>query len=410
MIGPYRPSSLLLINTVIGTCVGAATIMGTMENILNVGIHAVWPIFFISVPILFLFIFPPSFPLLKKYKTVGGAFGGVYNKKVSLLFSVSWLAFCIGILVVQNMALCRLFSTMTGLSFSQSLFILWPLVFFYTTYGGIEAVIKTDYLQTLIIYLFLIVFLLTLWPSSGGNSFFDLSFQGNLPPLFTKERFIFSFDLMVGPLFSPPIIQRYLLSGSEKKGRRVMLGGSFGILVLILLNILVGSFLSSLAHEKNLSFSSVFHLLEQLDYSPLFMDFFLVMLLSAILSSIDSLLNSCEETLINDLQDFKIQKIGIYLLGITVMILTYFSGDSLWSALTLPYKYWAAVWTVPMGFLLLSKKKKIPTDLLFLTQLISFVVGVMFFSWVGVIVSFFLFTFFYFFSNLQKKNRSSLQF
>ncbi|WPR76758.1 sodium:solute symporter family protein [Algoriphagus sp. NG3] len=218
------------------TWFGSETIFGASSVYLDEGLQGVIEDPFGGALCLILF---GMFYLRPMYKmgvlTIGDVFKRIYGDKVEFLSTVFMVPVFFGYVAAQLVALSLILGTVTGLSLSSGILISAGIVVIYTFLGGMWAISITDFIQTIMIVLGLIVVSVLVTKEAGGISvIFDSappeSFQFFPDPgLNSWINYLGAWVILgLGSIPSQDIYQRVMSSKSEKVAvQSTYLAGAF---------------------------------------------------------------------------------------------------------------------------------------------------------------------------------------
>jgi SSS family transporter len=229
------------------TWFGSETIFGASSVYLDEGLQGVIEDPFGGALCLVLF---GMFYLRPMYRmgvlTIGDVFKKIYGKQVEFLSTVFMVPVFFGYVAAQLVALSLILSTVTGLTLTEGILIAASIVLIYTFLGGMWAISITDFIQTLMIVLGLIVVSVLVTREAGGvavilDSAPVESFQFFPDPGFNSWINYFGawIILGLGSIPSQDIYQRVMSSKSEKVAVQstYLAGGfylTFGLLPLFI--------------------------------------------------------------------------------------------------------------------------------------------------------------------------------
>jgi len=258
------------------------------------GFSAIW--FFIGI-ISGVFLFIPFALKLKeedsRYYTLADYFRCNYGKKSAYFASVLTIFFMFGFLVVNLIAGAKIFTFFTGMSFWISSLIIMAIVLTYLVLSGYRAVVKTDVLQYFAIFFIMLILAVLL-------------FSGSLIP--ASEWNFFSADLItiigffiVGlfvPFASPEIWQRVYSAKGKKEVIRGFLGSivPYGIVAFLLA--LIALTVKINFPDVNPDVALIHGFANMLP--PGILGISLVLLFSAIMSTIDTYAFTAASSIVND--------------------------------------------------------------------------------------------------------------
>lgn len=269
--------------SLLATILGGSAILGTIELSQKLGWPAVWFLFCAALGLLVLV------PLSKYVKRFGNytlpeLLGTFYGKKAEIISSVIIPVAWIGIVAAQIIAAAKILSGIGLFGYSSSAITAGLIFIVYTLWGGQLSILKTDFIQSLLIITGLIV--LTIFSVHIMKDNDMQTFHAG--DLFNASFSIF--DLMVLVLtysvtfvVGPDIYSRVFCAKNERTA-----AGSILIVALILIPVSVsltwlGIFSGHINSTGIISFAE--HLLPQWAYG-----LFIAALLSAVMSSADTTL------------------------------------------------------------------------------------------------------------------------
>ncbi len=239
----------------------------------------------------------PKLRSLKDCHTLGEAIGVKYDKKCQVIAGVISVGLCTGFAAVMAKAGGDVINSILHLPPWSSVAIIVAFTTLYTTFGGLRASVITDAFQftafaTLLPITLLLVFRYNL--PNGTTSFFTHAYEAtttgwNSTSTLRIIGLITAF--LLGETLIPPYANRALASESTKVSRNgFILAGLFSILwfmVMVSLGIMARSLIPDGTDEDNVLFTLVEKVMPASGYALL-----LVVLISVIMSSLDSLLNA----------------------------------------------------------------------------------------------------------------------
>jgi Na+/proline symporter len=178
--------------------------------------------------------------------TIGDVFKVVFGAKIELAATIFMVPVFFGFLAAQLVALGLILGTVTTLSLTEGIFISAGIVVFYTFLGGMWAISITDFIQTIMIVLGLLVVTYFVTEEAGGvreilASAPDESFQFFPDSGFNSwMNYLGAWMILgLGSIPSQDIYQRVMSSKSEKVAVQstYLAGGfylTFGLLPLFI--------------------------------------------------------------------------------------------------------------------------------------------------------------------------------
>ncbi len=221
--------------SVFGTLLSAITFMAIPAKAFVTD----WAFFFLNITAILItpliaFVFIPFFNKLK-IKTAYEYLEDRFNYKARAFGSLSFILFQLGrigiVLLLPSLAI----SIVTGIPVETSILIMGILCIFYTTFGGIEAVIWTDVMQVVVLLggsVLAVIWIMMHTETSFGDMLAYASEQdkfniANFEMNFTDSTFWVVFigglaSAMVTQGTDQTIVQRYLTSSSVKDAQKTL--------------------------------------------------------------------------------------------------------------------------------------------------------------------------------------------
>ncbi len=376
-------------------CTMAATVLGGGASIGAIGRTYEWGILMIAVSsgwyLHFIFsglFVAPHFRRAELY-TVAGYFGHRFGEKSRFLASVLSLFFSIGVLGAQIVAFGKIITTMIPqLPYLWAVIIGGGVVILYSTAGGLLAVIHTDVYQFIILFIGFMVTLALCVPDLLTNAgrvsaavpeaFFRL--EGGKGWLFLVTTFI---AFLLGETFAPGYATRYCVARNIRETRRGIVGaGVFLALtfpfILFFIALYARLYFPDIDPEMALP-STILRL-----NNPYAGGLIIAALMSAVMSSADSILNSSSAIVVKDFYEPLIAASGTDAkksLFIARTSSAFLGGLGILLALLLPnvidlllltYNLWGPGIILPVIFGVFSKQKsKSLNNIIFVTMLVS---------------------------------------
>ncbi|MHC4509416.1 MAG: sodium:solute symporter family transporter [Planctomycetota bacterium] len=281
-----------------------------------------------SVPAMLLgaFIFIPYFWKAGLY-TIPEYLGRRYNDYVRTLAAVTWIVFFAFNLGIIFWASAKLLNTLMGWPYWQSIIITAGVVGFYTFCGGLTAVVLTDVIQMIIMFVGgAAIVILGLYRVGGWDALVDkitaqgVSFQDYfklIQPTDTKTPFpwtgiLFGLTFVMANAYmigNQAIVQRCLAAKSEWDAKASMIWGAF-LKMFIPVLVLFPGLIAIVLHPGLEDGDTAFPLLvkELLPAGWGIVGLMFAALLAGLMSSIDSMLNSTATLWTKDIYEKYIKK------------------------------------------------------------------------------------------------------
>ncbi len=376
-------------------CTMGATVVGGGASIGAIGRTYEWGILMLAVScgwyIHFIFsglFVAPRFREAELY-TVAGYFGYRFGGKSRFVAFILSLLFSIGVLGAQMVAFGKIFTTMIPqLSYFWAVIIGGGIVILYSTAGGLLAVIHTDVYQFIILIVGFAITLMLCVPDLITHSdqisvvvpaeFFQI--EGGKGWLFLITTFL---AFLLGELFAPGYATRYCVAKNIKETKQGIVGAGV-FLALTFPIILFFIALYARLHFPNIDSEMALPKTILKLNNPYVGGLMIAALMSAVMSSADSILNSSTAIFVKDLYEEYIPKSntntqkGLLIARISSVFI---GGLGILLALVLPnvidlllltYNLWAPGIILPVIFGVFSKQhSKTLNNTIFITMLIS---------------------------------------
>lgn len=364
----------LLMATMGATVIGGGASIGSIAKTYELGIIMV----LVTTGWYFQFMFSAKFiaPYFRENElyTVAGFFGKRFDDKNRFVAFILSLIFSVGVLGAQLVAFGKIInSMMPEISYTYAVIIGGIIVITYSTAGGLLAVIYTDVYQFIILiggFIFTVIMIL---PDMAAHSteilnelpktFFQI--DGGKGWLFLISTFL---AFLLGETFAPGYATRFCVGKNIKELKKGIFRA--GLLLLLIFPVVI-FFISTYAKY---SFPEIDpgHALPQTIlklHNPYVSGIIIAALMSAVMSSADSILNSTtaiftkdlyEQYLVKKVNDpkrgLKIARYSSVVLGIIGISLALILPDII-DLLLLTYSLWAPSVILPVIVGAMFKKK-----------------------------------------------------
>ncbi len=357
---------LVLLATTAATMLGGGSSIGSVGNVYKVGIAAAVIVCAWHLQLIFTGLFVA--PRLRGLNliTVGDFFElkfGVLARDFSTFHCVIFL---IGAAAAQMVGMGTIMTAVLGIDYGVALLIASAITVFYSTVGGMRAVVKTDVLQFVILIFGLGTAAFMLFSRYGGFTGIaehvgDAPFE--LTSQWTSVHLIgLFFAFLLGETFIPPYTTRCFIARDAKQSRWGVAGAG---LFLLLFHPIVIFILGLSAHidpavngqsagNVQLALPSIVRML----FHPVLSGVMIAALMAAVMSSADSCLASLSSIAMEDVYRRHVdlsasdsQLLGVArwttcIAGIGSAICAYFFDDII-KALEFIYDFWAPGMVVP---------------------------------------------------------------
>jgi SSS family solute:Na+ symporter len=377
-----------LLSTMSATVIGGGAAIGAIGKTYDWGILML----FASTGWYLQFVFSglfiaPRFRKLNLY-TVAGFFGHRYDNRSRFLSLMLSLLFSVGVLGAQMVAFGKIITSMIpAIPYLWAVILGGSIVILYSTAGGLMAVIHTDVYQFIILFIgFLITLALCipdLWAVRGDihnvvpPDFFK--FDGGKGIYFAISTF---FAFLVGETFAPGYVTRFCVGRSVKETRWGVTGAGLFLtftfpVILFFIALYARYYFPGIdpEHALTMTINKIHH--------PFVGGIVIAALMSAVMSSADSILNSSTAIIVKDIFEFHFKKketdkhnlrnarIFSVLVGVLGIMLALVLPNII-DLLLLTYTLWAPGILLPVVVGVLSDKKSdFQNNLIFLTMVLS---------------------------------------
>lgn len=345
-ISGKRGSQWQITGSLYATIMGGSAILGTIEMSQKTGWPAVWFLLSASMGLFVLAFLSKRINILGHY-TLTELIQLFYGKKAKtlagILIPVAWT----GIVAAQIIAGAKILDSLQLVSYQQGALICGLIFIFYTVAGGQLSILKTDFMQAVIILGgILLVFFLKLndgTPVNTGNfSFFNEKFT----PL---DLFFLLLTYSVTFVVGPDIYSRIFCARNEKVARNSVL--TVACVTALTAFILTWLGITSLSETTG---SSGFILPGTSFLPPWALGILAAALLSAVMSSADTTLLTSStiltELATNDLDNpksMRITRIFIIIIGAVSMLIA-LKVTSILNALLISLSFFSGAFIIPI--------------------------------------------------------------
>ena len=239
----------------------------------------------------------PRLRSLKDCHTLGDAIGQKYDRKCQIVAGFISVGLCAGFAAVMARAGGVVLNDIFGLPNWSSVIVVVGITALYTTFGGLRASVITDAFQfsTFAILLPIMLLFVLIFRFDGGVATFAEQASVATSGGFDSTSFIKIIGLvaafLLGETLIPPYANRALASRTTRISRNgFMLAGVFSVIwfiVMIALGITARTIVPAGTHEDRVLLKLVESIMPAGGYVLL-----LVVLVSVVMSSLDSLLNA----------------------------------------------------------------------------------------------------------------------
>ncbi|MCP3659008.1 MAG: hypothetical protein GY830_01290 [Bacteroidetes bacterium] len=257
--------------------------------------------------------------------TIGDYMEKIYNSKIKMITGFLCLIYAIYITAMQLMIIGDIFNFFFNINRVYPIILIGIILSLYSSYGGIKSVVITDFFQFLILAI-IIPFISTLLVKHiGGYKTLFLSIPKEKFKIFKHDHFYYYlsyfllWSIFPEKIVNPAFFQRILLAKNKKQLRDQFFISSvirliFGIVIMII------SFCTFKIYSNVNPKIAFFSILKNI-LSPNIKILSIIALLSILMSTADSLLNSAGLIFTNDIIKPFTKKINLRYIRIATFIL-----------------------------------------------------------------------------------------
>lgn len=363
--------TLAIFATLSASFIGGGFSMGNAEKVFLVGISNIVALWGFSLKeILVAKYIAPNMQHYEHAISVGDIMEPAYGKEARIFSGVFGFILCAGILGAQIGAIGYIFNLFLGIDKTYGILIGMSIVIIYATIGGMKAVVWTDIIQFIVLAVGMPLVLYFGLESIGGWKVLEATVPEahlTLPTDFNSIVVLISLFLtfLLGETLVPPYLQRLLIGKEIKKvSRGTLLSGIFSVPFFAMTGF-IG--LIALAMNPELNANLAMPYVIQNSLNPLLQGIVIAAIISIIMSSADSFLNSAAIAFSNDLikpikkvpltieAELKMARYITLFVGLIAVIFA-LSIDSVLDILIYSYNFWAPTVLVPLASALLGLK------------------------------------------------------
>ena len=308
-LGGRNFSTSALVATTVATTIGGGFFAGAITESYRQGLYFIIPALGepLALIIVSLFLIPKMREFIGKV-SVAEAMGAMFGKYVQIITALLGIFLCAGIIALQFRVSASIFQLFFGISGFYATMLSAVIVVVYSTFGGIRAVTFTDLIQFFTFGSIVPMISLMVWKTLGSpNEVFDIISTNPMydwhevfdlsNPKFISAFFLLLFFLVPG--FQPVFFQRVTMSNNIQQAKKVFLIAGFVSLAILLITSLLGTLI--LSDNQHLDPNNLLlYIIEKYSYVG-FRGVFAVGVISIIMSTADSYINSASTMFTNDL-------------------------------------------------------------------------------------------------------------
>lgn len=226
----------LIVGTLFATFWGGGTVLGGSGAAFNDGIMGVIEDpFAAGLALILVGVFFVKTLRKLNLKSVGELYGRRYNKNVSYSASALMIPTYVIWTAVQLLAIGKIANVLFGVNFLLAFFIGVFVVILYTVMGGILAVVWTDAIQMIIIFVGLLLIVIVGVNAVGGIEVINTNTPDNYWDFFPNQEngvswiayFAMWVGMALGNIPSPDIAQRAFVAKDAKTAQKGMITAGF---------------------------------------------------------------------------------------------------------------------------------------------------------------------------------------
>ena len=362
--------ALVIFATLSASFIGGGFSTGNASKVYSIGMASMFALWGFSVKeLLVATLIAPRMDAFNKHISVGDIMAIHYGRSAQVLSGLLGMLVCAGIVGAQVGAMGVVFNQFAGISKELGIFIGCGIVIAYTTVGGMRAIVLTDVVQFVVLSIGLPLALFIGLHQIGGvegllervpKSHVSL-FNEQMTPLMFASLFV---SFLVGETLVPPYVQRLLVGRNAREtAQGTLYSGLFSIPFFAVTGMigLVALALNPDLESNNLAMPYVIKTVLPVGLRGLV----IAGIISIVMSSADSFLNSASVALINDvIRPFKrtrlpesrelfVTKLTTLLVGVTAVVFA-LKIDNILDILLFSYNFWAPIIVVPLSATLLG--------------------------------------------------------
>ena len=381
---------IVVLATTAATMIGGGASVGMVSKVAEIGIAAAVVTCAWHLQLLLTGVFVA--PRLRGLNliTVGDYFDLKFGPLARELAVVNCTIFLIGALAAQMAAMGTVTNAILGLDFTTALIIGATVTVFYSTVGGIPAVVKTDVMQFVILVLGIGTAAILLLVQHGGLGPMQAAAQEGqfeLTSHWSSTRLISLFvAFLLGETLVPPYAVRCFIAKDQQAARRGVAGAGIFLLLFLPIATLILGTASQISPEVKLALADkqqqimaaaeargetmtvneaasqaqqiAFPTLIRSTFHPVLSGLIIAAVIAAVMSSADSCL-SCLSTVVmedafrrhikpdaSDHQLLRVAQITTFVAGVAAAVCAWFVRD-IATLLEFVYDFWAPTMILP---------------------------------------------------------------
>lgn len=361
--------TLVIFATLSASFIGGGFSIGNAEKVFLVGISNIVALWGFSLKEILVARFIA--PRMENYPdaiSVGDIMEPHYGRGARIFSGIFGMLLCAGILGAQIGAMGYIFNLFFGIDRVWGIFIGCGIIITYTAVGGMRSVVWTDVIQFVVLAVGIPLTLYFCVEHVGGWEVIQKAVPSthlslSMEPMALVALCALFLTFLLGETLVPPYLQRLLIGkGAKEVARGTMLSGLFSIPFFAMTG-LIGLVALTMDPGLDANLSMPFVIREAL---PLFLQGIVAAaIVSIIMSSADSFLNSAAIAFSNDLvrplrktpldsvTELRMARITTLLVGIFSVVFA-LSINSIIDILIYAYNFWAPTVMVPLAIAILG--------------------------------------------------------
>ncbi len=373
--------AFVLFATLSASFIGGGFSFGNADTVFQNGIGTATALWGFSLMLFLVSVFiAPRMGVFADCLSVGDIMRRSYGKTGQLIAGILGTVICMGILGAQVGAMGAVFTAFTPLTYMEGVFLGCSIVIFYTSFGGMKAVVITDVIQFLMLVVFIPLTLFMGIDYIGGWSVLEqkvpphlLSFTNeNFTPLMWVSLFL---SFLIGETLVPPYVQRLLIAKNVRATVRGTVASAVLSVPFFVMTGLIGvlAFVMNSDIASHLALPTVIHTVLPVGLKGLA----IAAIISIVMSTADSFLNASSvcliedvlkpitgrQTLLSDRDDLVLAQLISLIVGMCSLVVALCMTNVL-DILLFSYQFWAPVVLVPLVAVLVGFR---PSKTAFLT-------------------------------------------
>jgi Na+/proline symporter len=363
-VGDKTISTYSLVGTIFATWIGSVALLNTINEGFAIGISYFTVILGDVINLMCCAFLAKYFHhRFENAITIGDIVEQGFGLGARIVSGIISCLVCLCYITAQFKAINLLFEYFFHISHAVSIILSTLMILFYSTLGGVNAVVKTDKLQLVIILIFILLLLNNVAPNSLSSLPIDkLTFKFDQQFL---SKYFSLFISFVIPLMLPHTIQRILIAKNAEQCRTAFILSSFLSLVFYFICIILGISAFSLNPHLDKSQVLLFLLENSLSTGLLGMGF--IGVISILISTVDSFMNIASisvthdvlKPIFGDVLSDKAEVTMVKICNIFMTVIVCFLAivfDEILDIILYALKLWGPIMSVPIYFLIFGIK------------------------------------------------------